>query len=85
MADTDDFQNELDSVFTFANEKRLSAIVMKAGDLHRLVGGYPGTDHRMPICCSVMRNNMRSGDEVLYEPPRGAGPKLTIKYVFPRN
>jgi hypothetical protein len=85
MPTTDDFQKELDSIFAFAEEKLLTAIVLKSGDLHRLVGDYPGTDHRMPICCNVMRKNMRNGDEVLSEPPSGAGATLTIKYHFPRK
>ena len=85
MPTANDFQKELDTIFTFAEEKLLTAIVMKSGDLHRLVGDYPGTDHRMPICCNVMRKNMRNGDEVLSEPPSGAGATLTIKYQFPRK
>ncbi len=80
-----DFQKELDSIFAFAEAKRLTAIVIKSGDLHQLVGDYPGTDHRMPICCNVMRKNMRSGDQVLSEPPSGEGATLTIKYEFPRK
>jgi 5-methylcytosine-specific restriction protein A len=85
MPSTDDFQAELDSIFAFATNKRLTAIVIKSGDLHRLVGDYPGTDHRMPICCAVMRKNMMSGDEILFEPPSGAGATLTIRYQFPRK
>lgn len=85
MPSSDDFQAELDSIFTFATEKLLTAIVIKSGDLHRLVGGYPGPDHRMPICCNVMRTNMRNGDEVLSEPPSGEGATLTIRYQFPRK
>jgi 5-methylcytosine-specific restriction protein A len=84
MPSTDDFQAELDSIFSFAEKKRLTAIIIKSGDLHRLVGGYPGTDHRMPLCCTVMRENMMGGDEVLSEPPRGTGATLIIQYRFPR-
>jgi hypothetical protein len=84
MPSTDDFQAELDSIFSFAEEKRLTAIIIKSGDLHRLVGDYPGSDHRMPLCCNVMRENMMGGDEVLSEPPRGAGATLVIQYRFPR-
>lgn len=85
MPTADDFQKELDFIFAFAKAKLLTAIVIKSGDLHRLVGDYPGTDHRMPICCNVMRKNMKNGDEVLSEPPSGAGATLTIKYQFPRK
>jgi len=82
---TDDFQKELDAIFAFAEAKRLVAIVVQAGNLHRLVGEYPGTNHRMPVCCNVMRKNMRAGDEVVSEPPSGQGASLTIKYVLPRE
>ncbi len=82
---TDDFQMQLDSIFSFAAEKRLTAIIIKSGELYRLIGEYPGTDHRMPICCNVMRKNMMTGDEVLSEPPSGVSASLTIKYQFPRT
>jgi hypothetical protein len=85
MPSTEDFQAELDSIFSFAEEKLLTAVIVELGKLHRLVGGYPGADHRMPICCSVMRKNMMNGDEVLSAPPSGAGATLTIKYQFPRT
>lgn len=84
MPSTEDFQLQIESIFSFAAEKRLTAIIIKSGDLHRLVGGYPGADHRMPICCNVMRENMMGGDEILSEPPKGVGATLTIKYQFPR-
>lgn len=85
MPSTEDFQTVLDSIFSFVEEKLLTGVIIESGKLHRLVGGYPGTDHRMPICCSVMRKNMMGGDEVLSEPPSGAGATLTIKYQFPRE
>ena len=59
-------------------------VSVKAGGLHRLVGGYPGSDHRMPMCCSVMQAGMRSGDKVLRSPPGGRGASLEIYYKLPR-
>ncbi len=84
MNSSDEFQKELETIFAFAENKRLSAIILVSGELHRLVGGYPGSDHRMPICCSVMRKNLKSGDVIIHEPPSGEGATLTIKYQFPR-
>lgn len=55
-------------------------LTVRAGDLHRAVGGYPGRDHRMPVCCAVMRAAMAPGDEVLAAPPSGLGASLTIRY-----
>jgi hypothetical protein len=85
MPTSGDFQTALDSIFSFAKEKRIIALVINSGNLHRLVGGYPGTDHRMPICCSVMLKNMKKGDEILDGPPSVAGASLIIKYQFPRG
>lgn len=76
----EDFQAEINSIFKFAKMKRLSGIVINAGELHILVGDYPGKDHRMPVCCNAMRKMMRDGDEVLSEPSSGAGATLTIRY-----
>ena len=55
-----------------------------SSELHRRVGGYPQKGHRMPICCSVMRQIMKEGDEVLSEPPKGMGASLKIRYLLPR-
>jgi hypothetical protein len=85
MPSAQDFQNELTAILEFGETKLLTAIIVKAGNLHRLVGGYPGSDHRMPVCCEVMRRNMIRGDEVLSEPPKGNGANLVIKYYFPRS
>lgn len=79
-----DFQDELNKIFTSAQNDGKSYVDVKSGDLHRRVGGYPGTNHRMPVCCYVMRKNMRSGDEILDQPPKGNGATLVIRYRLPR-
>ena len=79
-----DFQAQLDQAFQAAQRKGLSYVDVKSGDLHRQVGGYPGANHRMPVCCNVMRQNMRTGDSVLHEPPKGKGASLEIRYKIPR-
>jgi len=50
-------------------------------------GSYPGPNHRMPVCCKVMKDAMAPdyGDKVLQEPPSGQGASLTIRYVLPRR
>ena len=77
------FQEGLDHILQEAQRKGLPSIIMKAGDLHRQVGGYPG-DHRMPVCCGVMRRNMKTGDTILDEPAKGTGANLVIRYKLPR-
>ena len=57
---------------------------VNAGELHRIVGSYPG-DHRMPQCCEVMRREAkRGGGETIFETDSGDGAALTIRYLLPR-
>jgi Domain of unknown function (DUF4268) len=58
---------------------------VKAGDLHRRIGGYPGPHHQMANCCAVMRQAILPGDETTNSPPSGNGAALTIRYCFPRR
>jgi len=44
-----------------------------AGWLHEQLGEYPGPEHRMPVCCAVMRSEMRPGDLILDQPQKGVG------------
>jgi 5-methylcytosine-specific restriction protein A len=79
-----DFHTPLQEIF-FSGEKRgLSKIAVNAGDLHRQVGGYPGHNHRMPMCCAAMRSAMRNGDKIIQSPPKGDGASFTIEYQLPR-
>lgn len=75
----EDFQAAPAEVLVEAAKLGLSFIGLKAGALHRRVGGYPGTTHRMPVCCDVMRGAMVEGDEIVDQPPRGDGATLPIK------
>ena len=79
-----DFQKELDSIFASATKQGKPYIDVRSGDLHRRVGGYPGHNHRMPVCCEVMRRNMKPGDQILQEPPSGQGATLLIHYKLHR-
>ncbi|NIN92578.1 hypothetical protein GTO36_06275 [bacterium] len=79
-----DFQSELDSIFASAQQEGKSFIEVKSGDLHRSVGGYPGPNHRMPLCCGVMKRNMKPGDQILQQPPSGEGATLIIRFELPR-
>ena len=68
-----------------ANEHGETFVDVNAGELHRLVGDYPGSDHRMPTCCRVMREEMQPDDTILHEPQKGSGASLTIRYLLPRQ
>lgn len=82
----DDFSDELYRIMYEAVQLGSKYVDVNAGDLHRGLGGYPGPDHRVPICCNVMKAAMAPdyGDKILQEPPSGQGASLTIRYVLPR-
>jgi len=63
MPTAEQFREELSSIFQEAVEEKRSTVEVSAGELHRRVGDYPGPNHRMPLCCSVMREafNPRAG------------------------
>ena len=81
----EDFENKLLEKLRKAQEKNQSYVEITSGDLHRSVGGYPGNDHRMPVCCDVMRELMKVNDEIIQQPPSGMGATLLIRYHLSRQ
>ena len=81
----EDFRTALDELLKQATQKGLLHIDIKSGDLHRKLGGYPSSSHRMPICCSVMKAAMRDKDEIMNAPSSGQGASLVIRYELPRR
>lgn len=81
MPSADDFRSALYSIFS---SSRGGYVDVTSGDLDRRVGGYPGPNHRMPICCSVMRQAIQGGDIIRDEPRKGNGVTLVIRYRLPR-
>lgn len=80
----EDFHRELDRIFSSAQQAAKPFIEVKSGDLHRSVGGYPGRNHRIPMCCGVMKRNMKLGDQIVRQPPSGVGATLIIRFALPR-
>jgi len=79
------FEDQLQEVFRIAQLQGNSEVVVNAGALHRVLGGYPNSRlQRMPICCDVMRRTMKIGDVTIAQPPKGRGATLTIRYALPR-
>ena len=76
----DDFQKGLDQMLETARNRGATSTVVKAGDLHRLVGGYPGPDNRIPVCCGVMRKNMKESDKVLPNALKKDGATFQVRY-----
>ena len=81
---TKDFEIGLQDVLAKAQNDGRPYVDIIAGDLHKMVGGYPGSHHRMVSCCTVMRKFMKLGDETMYAPPKGNGATLKIRYYLPR-
>lgn len=81
MNDIEDFRAEIDAQIGRARTQGRPHIEINSGELHRVIGGYPGGGHhRMPLCCEAMRSAMKAGDEIVFEPPKGKGASLTIRY-----
>lgn len=85
MVTSTDFRVELNVQLSRAQGQQRPYLDVTSGQLHRQVGGYPGNNHRMPVCCNVMRGEMEDGDEILAAPPRGNGATLKIRYWLPRT
>jgi 5-methylcytosine-specific restriction protein A len=84
MPNTQGFEKMLSACITKAENEGLGFVDINAGLLHTMVGGYPGRNHRMPLCCSVMRHYMTTKDTIIQSPPKGNGASLTIRYIVPR-
>ena len=75
-----DFERVLEGLLHEARSLGKKEVILTSGELHTLVGRYPGRDHSMPTCCSVMRARMGPADKVLASPPSGKSASLTIRY-----
>jgi len=78
------FDSALRSKFADATRSGEVSLRVRSGDLHRELGGYPGSSHQMPLCCRAMRAAMGPGDRIIESPPKGAGANLVVEYRLPR-
>jgi hypothetical protein len=76
-----DFQNRLMAILNGARQSGQSYVDVESDNLHKEVGGYPNPNHRLLVCCEVMRKLMRAGDSVVKEPASGQGAPLIIRYA----
>ena len=85
--DSSQFRAALKEIFTEATKDGKSSVAVKAGDLHKQVGGYPEpkSNHRMPICCEVMYHEMGNRDEIMHSPQKRKRTSLTIRYDLPKG
>ena len=76
-----DFQNQLMAILNGARRSGQPYIDVESGNLHRQVGGFANSNHKMPVCCEVMKRMMRFGDSVLSETTSAQDATLTIRYT----
>lgn len=84
LPDRQAFETALHDVLARADEQERQSAEVNAGELHRQLGGYPGPSHQLPLCCAVMRQAMRPGDEVTHQGADAADAALTIRFAMPR-
>jgi len=76
-----DVRQALEQQLARAQSSGLRYVDIRAGDLHRDLGGR----NRLPLVCHVMRKLMTDGDRILQQPPSGQGANVTIRFVLPRS
>ena len=79
------FAEALEDILEKARIAGREYVDVESGYLHRKVGGYPGRNHKMPLCCRVMRSFVKAKDTILYSPPSGKGATLRIRYYLQRR
>lgn len=84
MPNSEDFQREIFKMFDKAEKEGRDFVEITSGELHREIGFYPGPNHRMASLCGVMRGLMQAGDDILYQPRKGKGATLKMRYKLPR-
>jgi 5-methylcytosine-specific restriction protein A len=76
-----EFRNKIAGILNTARQYGKSYVDVESGKLHGDLAGDPKSNHRMPICCDVMKRMMRKGDFILNESTSGHGASLTIRYA----
>jgi hypothetical protein len=83
MVSVDYFRRELQAQMGRAAKSGLIDVLVNSGELYRSLGGYLGSMHGMPFCCSAMHDEMKCGDTLLVEHTNGSG--MTVRYLLPRG
>jgi 5-methylcytosine-specific restriction protein A len=81
MVSSGHFRQELRAQLTRAYAQGWKHILIRGGELHRMLGGYPGSRHGLEACCEAMQAEMQPGDVLL----ENGGLDLAIRYRLPRN
>ncbi len=84
MPTKEDFESTLVNILEEAKKNNQTEITIISKNLHNQTkpNSYPNNGHhRMPMCCNVMRD-ITIEKEIIYEPPKGNGATLEIKYIL---
>lgn len=80
-----DFEEELRERWRQAEKSGAPYVDINAGEIHRMLGGYPSRgQNRMANCCQVMMKLRQAHDLTVSSPPKGKGASLVIRYALPR-
>jgi 5-methylcytosine-specific restriction protein A len=82
MVSTDHFRRGLQAQLARAGAHGSANALISATELHRMLGGYPGSRHGLEACCEAMQAEMQPGDDLLVVNGRS---ELTIRYQLPRT
>ncbi|WP_134703765.1 hypothetical protein [Ammoniphilus sp. YIM 78166] len=74
------FREEIKQLINNAKAEGKTYIDIISGEVHRKLGGYPSSNHRMATCCEVMYSMMKPTDQVIYAIQKGKGARLVIRY-----
>ena len=83
----EDFENALNQIFKYKEiMEEADHVDINSGKLHKYIGGYPGTNHRMPLCCDVMYQFKKDEDKIIEDgTKKWHGSSITIRYKLPRD
>jgi hypothetical protein len=83
MVSTDHFRRGLLAQMARATIAGQIDILINCGQLYRSLGGYPGSNHGMPLCCDAMQAEFKLGDIMILDRAHGVG--MTVRYLLTRN
>ncbi|UQZ34621.1 HNH endonuclease [Paenibacillus sp. PK3_47] len=78
----EDFRMEVQRQIDEARNMGVDYVEIVSGEVHRILGGYPGPNHSMPSCCKAMYDYKKSNDMILAAPSKGKGASLKIRYYI---
>lgn len=77
----ENFKEFIQLVIEYNERINNTEVIIKSGDIHRLLWEYPGNNHRMKSCCDAMYSIANQyNHEIMSSPIKGNGASLKIKY-----